>query len=160
MSTTFVKIGDIKGESTDAKHKDEIAVESWSWGASNPGSPATGGGGGAGKVSFTDLTFVHRFDRATPLLWKACATGQHIRDATLAATKAGKGPQDFLIIKMNDVLITSLSVSDSSGAGVVPMEQVSMKFSKVDMEYRPQKPDGTLDAGIHFKYDIKANKEG
>jgi type VI secretion system secreted protein Hcp len=160
MSTTFVKIGDIKGESTDAKHKDEIAVESWSWGASNPGSPATGGGGGAGNVSFTELTFVHRFDRATPLLWKACATGQHIRDATLAATKAGKGQQDFLIIKMNDVLITSLSVSDSNGAGAAPMEQVSMKFSKVDVEYRPQKPDGSLDAGIHFKYDIKANKEG
>lgn len=159
MSTTFMKIGDIKGESTDAKHKDEITVESWSSGASNPGAPAIGGGGGAGKVSFTDLTFVHRFDRATPLLWKACATGQHIRDATLASTKAGQGPVEFLIIKMSDVLITSLAVSDSSGARVSRMEQVSMKFGKVDMEYRPQKPDGSLDAGIPFKYDIESSKE-
>lgn len=26
--------------------------------------------------------------------------------------------------------------------------------------YKPQKADGSLDAGIRFKYDIKAQKEG
>ncbi|HUL67278.1 MAG TPA: type VI secretion system tube protein Hcp, partial [Burkholderiaceae bacterium] len=51
-SDIHLKLGDIKGESTDDKHKDEIDVESWSWGASNPGSMARGGGGGTGKVSF------------------------------------------------------------------------------------------------------------
>jgi type VI secretion system secreted protein Hcp len=35
-----------------------------------------------------------------------------------------------------------------------------LAFAKVDLEYRPQKADGSLDAGIHFKYDIKAHKEG
>ena len=40
------------------------------------------------------------------------------------------------------------------------MESVSLAFAKVDLEYKPQKPDGSLDAGIHFKYDIKGNKEG
>jgi type VI secretion system secreted protein Hcp len=35
-----------------------------------------------------------------------------------------------------------------------------MQFSKVELEYKPQKADGTLDAGVSFKYDIKANKEG
>ena len=39
-------------------------------------------------------------------------------------------------------------------------EVVTLAFAKIDLEYRPQKPDGTLDAGIHFKYDLKANKEG
>jgi hypothetical protein len=28
------------------------------------------------------------------------------------------------------------------------------------LEYKPQKADGSLDAGLHFKYDLKANKEG
>ena len=27
------------------------------------------------------------------------------------------------------------------------------------VEYKPQKPDGSLDAGIHFKYDLKAQRE-
>ena len=159
-SDIHFKLGDIKGESTDDKHKDEIDVDNWGWGASNPGSMAHGGGGGTGKVSFSDLTFLHRVDKASPNLWKACATGEHIKEATLTSAKQGKGPQDFLIIKMNDILITSVSLSESNGSGSVPMESVSLQCSKVDLEYKPQKADGSLDAGVHFKYDIKANKEG
>ena len=40
------------------------------------------------------------------------------------------------------------------------MESVTLAFAKVDLEYRPQKANGSLDAGLHFKYDLKANKEG
>jgi type VI secretion system secreted protein Hcp len=159
-SDIHLKLGDIKGESTDDKHKDEIDVESWSWGATNPGSMGVGSGGGTGKVSFADLSFVHRVDKASPNLWKAVATGEHIKEATLTSAKQGKGPQDFLILKLNDVLITSVSVAETNGSGSVPMETVSLQFAKVDMEYKPQKADGSLDAGLHFKYDVKANKEG
>jgi type VI protein secretion system component Hcp len=35
----FIKFEGIKGESADAKHKDEIDVESWSWGETRAGSP-------------------------------------------------------------------------------------------------------------------------
>jgi type VI secretion system secreted protein Hcp len=71
----FAKIGDIKGESVGAKHKDEIEVLSFSWGVANSGSTPSGGGGGAGKAAFQDLSFVHDIDKATPALFKACATG-------------------------------------------------------------------------------------
>jgi type VI secretion system secreted protein Hcp len=89
---------------------------------------------------------------------KACATGEHIKEATITVRKAGKGQQEFLIIKMNDVIITGVNLS---GAGDVPAtaEHVALQFAKVDLEYKPQKADGSLDAGLHFKYDIKGNKE-
>jgi type VI secretion system secreted protein Hcp len=58
---------------------------------------------------------------------------------------------------MNDIIITSVN---PSGSGEEIMESVAMQCSKVDLEYKPQKPDGSVDAGLHFKYDIKANKEG
>jgi type VI secretion system secreted protein Hcp len=153
----FLKLGDIKGESTDAKHAGEIDVLSWSWGISQTGSAAPGGGGGAGKVSFNDLTFTHNVDKASPMLMKACATGQHVKEATLVARKAGKGQQEYLVIKMTDVLVTGVQ---PSSAHEQPMENVSMQFAKIDVEYKPLKADGTLDAGIHFVYDIKANKVG
>jgi len=153
----FAKIGDIKGESVDSKHKDEIELLSWSWGVSGSGS-SSGGGGGAGKASFHHLSFTHKIDKASPLLLKACATGQHLKEATITRRKAGKGQQEFLVIKMNDVLITSVADSDQSGGA--QMESVTLAFAKVDLEYRPQKPNGSLDAGLHFKYDLKANKEG
>jgi len=153
----FLKLGDIKGESKDSKHAGEIDVLSWSWGISQTGTMSQGGGGGAGKASFSDLSIMHAVDKASPVLMKACATGEHIKEATLISRKAGKGQQEYLIIKMNDILITSVQPSGSSEH---PMESFSMQASKVDLEYKPQKADGSLDAGLHFKYDIKANKEG
>ena len=157
-SNIFAKIGDIKGESIDAKHKDEIEVLSFSWGVTNAGSIASGSGGGGGKATFQDLSFVHNIDKASPLLLRACATGEHLKNATITHRKAGKSQQEYLIVKMNDVIITS--VTHSGGNSVTASEQVSVAFAKVDFEYKPQKPSGSLDAGIHFKYDLKANKVG
>ena len=157
-SDIFAKIGDIKGESTDSKHKGEIDILSFSWGVTNSGTIGGGGGGGAGKATFHDLSFTHSIDKASPLLLKACATGEHIKEATITQRKAGKGQQEYLIIKMNDIIITGVSLSSSESGG--SSENISMAFAKVDLEYKPQRPDGSLDAGIHFKYDIKANKEG
>ena len=155
----FAKLGDIKGESLDSKHKDEVEVLSWSWGVSQTGTPGTGGGGGAGKASFNDFSFTHRIDKASPNLLKACATGEHIKEATITARKAGKGQQEFLIIKMNDVIVTSVALSSAADTSATA-ESVALRFAKVDFEYKPQKPDGSLDAGVSFKYDIKANKVG
>jgi type VI secretion system secreted protein Hcp len=157
--TVFAKIGTIKGESKDTKHKDEIDVLVWSWGVTQTGSMAFGGGGGAAKAKFDDLAFTHRIDKASPLLLKACATGQHIPDATISVRKAGKGQQDYLIIKMTDVIVTGVAPSGESHPASTH-ESVSLRFAKVDFEYKPQKADGSLEPGIHFKFDIKANKEG
>jgi len=89
---------------------------------------------------------------------KGCAAGVHLKEATITQRKAGKGQQEFLIIKMNDVLITGVTNTEGNEGG--SLETVGLAFAKVDLEYRPQKADGSLDAGVHFKYDIKANKEG
>jgi type VI secretion system secreted protein Hcp len=152
----FAKIGDIKGESTDAKHKDEIEVHSFSWGVTNSATISAGAGAGAGKATFQDLTIVHAIDKASPALLRACATGQHLKEALITHRKAGKDQQEYLIVKMNDVIITG--VQHGGTAGQPYSESVSMAFAKIVLEYKPQKADGSLDAGVHFKYDIKANK--
>ena len=158
-SDIFAKIGDIKGESLDDKHKGEIEILSWSWGVTQSGTMAHGGGGGEGKANFNDFNFTHHIDKASPVLLKACATGEHIKEATITVRKAGKGQQEFLIIKMADIIITGVAPS-GAGDGAATAEHVALQFAKVDLEYKPQKQDGSLDAGVHFKYDIKGNKEG
>jgi type VI secretion system secreted protein Hcp len=150
----FLKIGDIKGESKDSKHEAEIDVLSWSWGVSNASNMGAGGGGGAGKANFSDLNFMHALDKASPVLMKACAMGDHFADATLVSRKAGKGQQDYLIVKMKEVFITGVQPSGSSEH---PMESVSLTFGHVDLEYKPQKADGSVEAGVHFIYNIKKN---
>ena len=158
-ASIFARIGTIKGESQDSKHKDEIEVLSWSWGVSQSGTMAHGGGGGTGKASFHDFTFTHHVDKASPVLMATCATGEHIKEATITVRKAGKGQQEYLVITMTDILVTSVSTTVSA-EGDTDVEGVALTFAKVDLEYKPQKPDGSLDVGIHFKFDLKANKEG
>jgi type VI secretion system secreted protein Hcp len=119
-SDIFAKIGDIKGESLDDKHKDEIEVLSFSWGVANAANIG-GGGGGAGRATFHDLSFHHGIDKASPMLLKACATGEHLKEATITQRKAGKGQQEFLIIKMNDIIITGVSLGDTSDGGQTPL---------------------------------------
>ena len=158
-SDMFIKIGDIKGESQDDKHKGEIDLASWSWGVSQTGTMAAGGGGGAGKANFGDLHFVHNMDKASPVLALACASGEHIKSVTLTQRKAGKEQQEFLIIKMTDVLISSVQTSASDGSHAFPTESVSLNYAKIEFDYKPQKIDGTLDAAIKSGWDVKANKK-
>jgi type VI secretion system secreted protein Hcp len=153
-SDIFAKLGDIQGESLDNKHKGEIEVLSYSWGVTNPGSAHSGAGGGTGRATFQDLSIVHKIDKASPNLLMACATEQHLKEATITFRKAAQGQQqDFLIIKMNEVIITG--VVQSAPSGEAGSETVSLEFAKVDWQYKPQTRDGSLDAGISFKFDIK-----
>jgi type VI secretion system secreted protein Hcp len=152
----FMKLDGIKGESNDSKHKDEIEVLSWSWGATQQGASARGGGGGAGKVSMQDLHITKNVDKATAPLMLACASGQHIKSMDLVCRKAGTDQQEYLKIKLTDVLISSFQTGGSAG-DVVPIDQVAMNFSKIEMEYKAQKADGTLDAPTKAGWDLKGN---
>jgi type VI secretion system secreted protein Hcp len=154
----FIKFDGIKGESADSKHKDEIDIESWSWGAIQQGSIGHGGGGGAGKVDLQDFHFVMKLNTASTALLKACTTGQHIKTATLTARKAGKGQADYLIFKFYDVLVSSYQIGGSEQASPVPTDSCSFNFAKFEMEYKRQRPDGTYVQGGTFKYDLKSNK--
>jgi len=154
----FIKFDGIKGESADAKHKDEIDVESWSWGETNVGSPGPGPGPASGKVEMQDFHFVMRLNTATTSLMKACATGQHIKTVTFTGRKAGKDQQDYLTFKFYDVLVSSYLTGGAADVDVVPNDQVSFNFAKIEVEYKQQAKDGSLGPGGKFGFDIKSNK--
>lgn len=153
----FLKIDGIPGESTDGKHKDEIDLASWSWGESNSGSHSGGGGGGAGKVAMQDFHFTMKANKATPKLFLACAKGQHIKEALLTCRKAGGKQEEYLKIKFSDLLISSYNTGGSGGE-VVPIEQISFNFSKIEVAYAPQKPDGSLGSPVTHWWDLKKNE--
>ena len=154
----FLKIDGIEGESTDKTHAKEIDVDAWTWGESQTGSGAPGSGGGAGKVSMQDFSFTMKFNKASPKLMLACATGKHIKSATLAVRKAGQGQQDYLTLTFVDVLVSSFQTGGSEASGLLPLDHVSLRYARIEVEYKAQKPDGTLAVAAQFKYDLKLNK--
>src|SRR2546421_11186279 len=155
----FLKIEGIEGEAKDDKHKNQIEIESFSWGAVNSGTHSGGGGGGAGKVAMQDAHFVMRVNKASPKLMLACASGEHISKAVLTCRKAGKDQQDYLVFKFSDLLVSSYQTGGSGGSNVVPTDQISSNFSKIEYEYKEQKQDGSLHGGVATGWNINENKK-
>ncbi len=154
----FLKIDGIPGESQDAKHKGEIDLQSFSWGETNESGPSRAAGAAAGKVAMQDFHFATRVNKASPVLFLSCAMGKHIKEAVLTARKAGKEQQEFLVFKFSDLLISSYQIGGAEAEGEIPMDQVSFDFSRIDFDYRAQKPDGTFAGPIKAGWDVKKKK--
>lgn len=152
----FLDLGDIKGESADANHKDQIRLHSYSWGGSQTTSVSGAGGSGAGKVHLADFSIMKDLDKASPKLLTAMCKGQHIAKGTLTAVKAGD-TGDFLKIEFTELFVTSVQISGSSE---VPMESVSFSYNTADLTYKSQDDKGKLVTAGTWKYDLKQNKVG
>ena len=155
---SFLKIDGIEGESQDHKHKNEIDITSFSWGASNGGTFSTGGGGGAGKVNMQDFHFTMTINKASVKLMLACAGGDHIKSAILTCRKAGKDQQEFYKVTFHDLLVSSYQSGGGHGE-TLPVDSISLNFAKVEKEYKEQKADGTLGGAIKAGWDMKLNKK-
>ena len=154
----FLVIEGVKGETTDSVYSKEkgIDVLAWSWGMSQSGTFHEGSGGGAGKANFQDISITKYIDSSSPNLMLFCANGKHYPQALLVVRKAGEGQQEYLKIKLIDVLVTSVSTGGSGGEDRLT-ENVTFNFAKVELEYRKQNKDGSLDPAIPFKWDIAGN---
>jgi type VI secretion system secreted protein Hcp len=155
----FLNIDGIKGESPDAKHKDEIQLDSWSWGETQGGSHAAGGGGGTGKVAMQDFHFTMATNKASPALFVNCATGSHIKKAQLTCRKAGGDQQEYLKVYFEDLIVSSYQTGGSAADKESTRDQIAFNFSTIKFEYAQQKADGSLGSPVIFGYDIKANKK-
>src|SRR5437764_4304073 len=105
-----------------------------------------------------DFHCVMKVNKASPKLFLACADGDHIKKAVLTCRKAGKEQQEYLKITLSDLLVSSYHTGGSQG-NVVPVDQISMNYSKIEFSYQAQKVDGSLDSPVKAGYDLKANKK-
>ncbi len=149
----YLKIEGVDGEAAAKGHEKSIELNSFSWGESNQ-AHGGGGGGGAGKVSMQDVHCTMKANAASPKLMLACASGEHIKKAVLTCRKAGKDQQEYMKYTFSDVLVTAYQTGGHSDS-VVPVDQFSINFAKIEMEYKPQKPDGTLGAAVKAGWDVK-----
>lgn len=155
----FIKIDDLVGDSQDDKHAKEIEVLSWSWGMSQLGSTHSGQGGGSGKVSVQDLSFVKRIDASSPNLIQMCCSGKHFTQALLTVRKAGgKTPVEYLKIKLEDLIVSNYSTGGSGEGGEIIHENVTLNFARFTVTYTPQDKAGAAMGAINAQYDIQKNK--
>jgi type VI secretion system secreted protein Hcp len=153
----FLKLSNIKGESQDDKHKDEVDVLAWSWGSTQQGTTHAGGGGGAGKVAVQDMSITKWVDLASPTLFQLVASGKHIDEGVITVRKAGDKPLEYLVITMKEILVTSVQTGGSGGEDRLT-ENVSLNFAEVHVKYTVQNKDGSAGASPEIKFHIAQNK--
>jgi type VI secretion system secreted protein Hcp len=152
----FLRIDSLEGESEDKTHKGEIQIVGWSWEASQTGTSGRGGGSGAGKVEHQDIQIRKFVDRASPVLYKLCCMGQHIKSADLTVRKAGGEALEYLVIHLEDLLITSFKLGGEPKEDQV-LETLSINFTRAAITYTPQVAGGAGAAKVSGGWDLKAN---
>ncbi|CAP44463.1 Hcp family type VI secretion system effector [Bordetella petrii] len=154
----FMKIDGANGESKDSNHKNWSDIVSFSWGATQPGNMASGGGLGAGKASFNDLHVVARIDKAAPAVMKHCASGKHLGRVELSVCKAGGQQVEYTKITLEDVLVSSVQLSGEMNSESVVVNY-AFQAAKVKQQYWEQTEQGGKGAESLVAWDIKQNKE-
>jgi type VI secretion system secreted protein Hcp len=150
----YLFVDGIEGPSTSKpKH---IDILSFSWGVSQTnvyGAGASGKEAKAGRADFSNLTIMKVLDKTSPLLADHCATGNILAKVYLVYDKpVGDKQQDYFRIWVKDAQITSMQLS---GSNENPTESVSFAFQAVEIAYRPEKDDGSLDAAVSKGYHLE-----
>lgn len=153
LSVQTKRAGKIKGECTIAGHEEDIAITSWQWGLA--AASAIGSTQATGRRSYTALTVVKSIDQSTTALMSALATNDMVKEAKLTMRKSGGEQEDYFLITLKDARITG--VSHVTSADGLTTETVSIMFTKVEVEYRPQKTSGGRGGSTTFTDELVQN---
>jgi type VI secretion system secreted protein Hcp len=151
----FLMLDGIKGESVDDKHKEEIDIQSFSWGMAQFGSGHTGSGSGTGKVDVADIQIQKSLDVASPKLQLACASGKHIAKGRITVRKAGEEALEYLTMDLEKILVSNYSIGHAGGG--IPTESISLNFVKIKTEYWTQGEKGAKGDNANFSWDVSKN---
>jgi type VI secretion system secreted protein Hcp len=159
---TYLEIKEVPGEATAKGMEGKIEIYSFSFGASNPvtiGAGATGMGGG--RATLSSFNIMKKTEKSSPLLFAACATGDHFPKAVVTLRKAGgkSGQTEFLKYEFENVFVESIQWSGSSGGDDTPSESVSFAFGKVTVNYLPQDNTGKGGGAIVKSWNVQTVAE-
>lgn len=150
----YIKFDGVEGESSNKDHKGEVEVLSWRWDIASTGQVG-GTSTGKGKTVAGPLSFVHLYDKASPLLAKQCASGKIFKTVVLTSRKAGEGQKDFLQVSLKEVQVTSVQ---PSGAETDITETVTLSYRDIEFAYKPQDGKGGWGADVKFGWDVASNQ--
>lgn len=147
------RAGKVKGEAAADGHVDDIELVGWQWGLS--ASSALGNTQVTARRAYTALTVVKRIDQASTALMAALATNDEVKEARLTMRRAGGDQEDYYTIKLQGARISAVQQgADPDGE---TRETVSIAFTKVDVEYRPQRATGLRGGSTSFSDELPQN---
>jgi type VI secretion system secreted protein Hcp len=157
MQNIFLKFegaDTLKGESTTTEGKEQIELLSYSHGVSMPLSAGEASNTSRihGRCNHQDFTVTKYVDQTSPILNQYCSGGNNIQKAIITVYQASESGSDaapiaFYTYTLENVIISSVSVG--AGGGDLPIETVTLNYTKVTWAYKIQKQEspGTGESG-------------
>ena len=128
------RAGTIKGEGTTEGHTGDITVHTWAWGVA--ANTAIGSTQATARRSYRNLVLTKGVDSASTGLLSALVTNDEVKEATLTMRKAGGEALDYFRMTLSGARIVNVDLEvPPSGLAV---ERVTIAFTKVEIEYKPQ----------------------
>jgi type VI secretion system secreted protein Hcp len=162
MSTDmFIKFAEVDGEAAEANHENWCEIIGWSHSFSQPASPLRDSTGSTiERANHSDLSITKYLDQATRQLLKAHWNGTQFETVSLDCLRAaGEESVNYLSIEMEDVIISNYSIS--AGGGDIPVENLSLAYSKITYAYdRKKKQDGDPEGEAQVSHDLKTGVVG
>jgi type VI protein secretion system component Hcp len=149
----FIKIGDLKGDSTVNGFEGWFSVDGYDIGVRNTGS-LSAGGAGAGKAVFSPLTVDIHSLAGLSTLFGDVASGKHITTVELVGAQTLKDESVKVYdVKLSNVLVSSFE-NDPSSNGVET--SLSFNYNKISLTDQPPTSDGGTPQT--FSFDLRENK--
>ena len=136
----YMKIGSIKGSVTTEGFKDWIELESFHWGVGRAVGTAARGSTSRehSEPSISEITVTKRMDLASPKLFLDAVGGKLDAKVDIKFSTTTKGKvETFLTFKLENTGVSGYSVSSG---GDLPVESVSLNFTKVSMGFTGHDP--------------------
>ncbi|MEJ7848690.1 MAG: type VI secretion system tube protein Hcp [Pyrinomonadaceae bacterium] len=155
----FLKItstkGEIPGESKKEGKTGQTELDSFSIGASQPGSWGSHGGGSTGKVSFSDISFTTYISKGSPKIFDAMKNHDALTEVIFSARKGvGDKQEDFYVVTLKDAVFTNYSIgANEHGA---PQVGGSVNYKKIKIQYKEQLDNNTLGPWVEVEFDQAA----
>jgi type VI secretion system secreted protein Hcp len=151
----FLRIDGIQGDSTDPQHPNEIELKTFGWGGSNAIEKTSTAFGVSGQAVVQPFTFTMLVNRASPKLFRALATGEHIKDAVL--TVRNSAGHEYLILRFDYIVVASYKTAADTSQDILPIDEVAISFAVIEMSFIPLMMGGTSGAPIKVRWDSLHN---
>ena len=145
----FLKIGDIKGESTNRGYVDWIVIDAFS-NAIEQASQSSGATRRRASANFSDIAITKRTDKSTPKLMEFCAKGQVIPE--LEMVLLAKDNKVFYKITLNNVGISSINSKAMCSLECEMVDEFTLSYSKIVWEYWDSKGNK-----VSSSYNVASN---
>ena len=159
----FLKLEGIESDSTDKNHKGSdgwIACDSFTGGTTRPMFLETGGGP-IRETSTADLHEIGlcmKMHKGSPKVFMASLMGP-AKKGTIHVTRSGDptGSKNHLEVELTDVFVTGYSVDCAPDD--TPFESITLNFTKIELKYTPNGPDGKPGSPTPCGFDKKTGKK-